>query len=226
MPNYQQITTDNAMIYQRAYKVIIDNPLAETPTASFDEEQVIYLDNNLVAKIPCGNVTKQITDFNKRVPMIHPEYDIPLGNTMSFMEIYVVLYSVYRFLANLRDTPDPTFGVYSMGSKEEGDTGTTNFQFLVNFHGNDGTVEATVDWAVTGTGDNPADADDFGGTFPSGTLTFGVNEFFKFFNVPVSGDAAVELNENFKVTLSNAQGAAIFPNATEAVATITNDDTE
>jgi hypothetical protein len=213
------------MIFQRAYKIIINNPLAETPSASFDEEQVIYLDNNLVAKLPCGSLTKQLTDLNQRIPLINPQYDIPLGTTMSYLDIYVVLYSVYRFLANLRDTPDPTFGLYSMGSSEEGDTGITNFQFLINFHGNDGSVEATVDWAVTGTGDNPADADDFGGTFPSGTLSFGVNEFFKFFNVPVSGDAAVELNENFKVTLSNAQGATIFPHATEAVATITNDDT-
>lgn len=224
MPNYLQ-TEAPAQIYQRSFRIMIENPLVETPSVRFSEERVIKLDDEVIAKIPCGEVFKLLDDLTQRIPMINPATDMPLGTTMSYLDIYVVLYSSYRFLANLRDTLEPTFSLHSMGSQPEGDSGNTTFTFVVNFHGNDGSHTGSVDWAVTGTGDHPADADDFGGTFPSGTLTFGLNDFFKFITISVSGDTAVELDETFKVTLSNPQGADIFPDHTEAIATITNDDT-
>ncbi|MFM7717345.1 MAG: Calx-beta domain-containing protein, partial [Microcystis sp.] len=81
-----------------------------------------------------------------------------------------------------------------------------------------------VNWAVTGTGTNPANATDFaGGVLPSGTVSFAVGESLKVITINVQGDTNVELDETFRVTLSNPTN---FTNITTASAqgTIQNDD--
>ncbi len=83
--------------------------------------------------------------------------------------------------------------------KAEGDAGTTNFTFAVT-RGGDTTGVATVEYAVTSV---LADANDFGGSLPGGTLTFADGELVKTLNIAVSGDPAVELDEPFTVTLSD-----------------------
>ena len=110
------------------------------------------------------------------------------------------------------------------GSRDEGDTGTTAFTFTVDRLGTEGS--RTVDWAVTGSGSNPADADDFaGGQLPSGTVTFADGESTKTITVNVSGDSDVEPDEDFTVTLSNASGNAEIT-AAAAGSTINNDDVQ
>ena len=107
--------------------------------------------------------------------------------------------------------------------KLEGDTGTTAFTFTVTRSGNtSGTT--TVDWAVSGSGANPANAADFdGGVLPSGQVSFAAGETSKTLTILVNGDTTVESNETFTVTLSNASaGAAIHQ--TSATGTIQNDD--
>ncbi|MBE9604195.1 pre-peptidase C-terminal domain-containing protein [Acetobacteraceae bacterium H6797] len=107
-------------------------------------------------------------------------------------------------------------------TRAEGDSGSTAFTFTVTRGGYTG-VAGTVDWAVTGSGDNPANAADFvGGILPSGTLSFGAGETSKTITVYVAGDTLVEQTENFQVTLSNGNGMAIAGNT--ATGTITNDD--
>ncbi|MCZ8359351.1 MAG: hypothetical protein O9350_16260, partial [Microcystis sp. LE19-388.1G] len=81
-----------------------------------------------------------------------------------------------------------------------------------------------VNWTVTGTGNNPVNATDFGGTLPSGILTFAANETSKVITVNVNGDTTVEPDESFTITLSNPTNGATITNAT-ATGTITNDDT-
>jgi hypothetical protein len=104
----------------------------------------------------------------------------------------------------------------------EGNSGTTPFTFTVTRSGNT-TGATTVNWAVTGSGTNPADATDFGGTLPTGTVSFAAGETTKTITVNVAGDATVEPNETFTVTLSSPSGAATLTTAT-ATGTITNDD--
>ena len=86
--------------------------------------------------------------------------------------------------------------------KTEGDSGTSAFTFTVTREG-DTTGETSVDYAVTGSGDDPADAADFGGTLPSGTVEFGNGETEKIITVNVSGDTDFEPDETFTVSLSN-----------------------
>ena len=82
----------------------------------------------------------------------------------------------------------------------------------------------SVAYSVAGTGSSPASAADFvGGRLPSGVITFAKNETAKFIEIKVAGDATVEANEGFTVTLSNAVLPATIINAS-AKARIYNDD--
>ncbi|WP_414521375.1 cohesin domain-containing protein, partial [Umezakia ovalisporum] len=103
----------------------------------------------------------------------------------------------------------------------EGNEGLTPFTFTVTRTGNTN-VASSANWVVTGTGNNPANAADFGGTLPTGTVTFAVGETSQVIIVNVSGDRAVELDESFTVTLSDATNATIT--TATATGTIQNDD--
>lgn len=107
-------------------------------------------------------------------------------------------------------------------NKLEGNAGNTPFTFAVTRTG-DTSGATTANWTVTGTGANPANAADFGGALPSGTVSFGVGETTKDITVNVSGDVVGELNENFAVTLSNLSAPATINTAT-AAGSILNDD--
>jgi chitinase len=73
----------------------------------------------------------------------------------------------------------------------------------------------------TGEGDGHADGEaDYAST--QGTLTFQVGETQKYVSVAVAGDLEVELDETFRVTLSNVAGATLVVDS--VVATIANDD--
>ncbi len=109
--------------------------------------------------------------------------------------------------------------VATTASAAEGSgAGTTAFTFTVSRPGAT-TSAVTLDYTVTGTGTNPADAADFGGTLPSGSVTLGVGVASNTITIAVSKDALVETDETFKLTLSNHAIAG-----TGAVATILNDD--
>jgi len=110
-------------------------------------------------------------------------------------------------------------GRYSLGpmnvSLAEGDTGATPFVFTIARSGGS-TGPSSVDWAVTtGTGPGDADASDFGGYLPSGTVSFYDGEMSKSFEVYAFGDMDAEANERFSVSISNASDGGIIdqPNA-------------
>ena len=107
--------------------------------------------------------------------------------------------------------------------KAEGDGGITAFTFEVTRSGDTGGA-TSVDYAVSGSGGNPAEAADFGGSFPSGTVTFAPGETTQTVTIDVAGDTDVEGDEGFTVTLSGATGGAGIATAT-ATGTIQNDDT-
>ncbi|MGI0483581.1 putative Ig domain-containing protein, partial [Geminocystis sp. CENA526] len=106
-------------------------------------------------------------------------------------------------------------------SKNEGNEGVTPFTFTVTRSENI-TGALTVNYAVTGSGENGANADDFGDTLPTGVVEFAEGETTKTVTVNVSGDTTIESNETFSVTIS-AEGANI--STASAVGTIINDDT-
>jgi len=102
----------------------------------------------------------------------------------------------------------------------EGDSGTKNADFTVrltagailpvnvSYATQDGTATAGSDYTAT-----------------SGTLTFLPGQTVKTVSVPILGDRIAELDETFKLVLSNpSRGTTIRP--TEAIATIVNDETD
>lgn len=107
-------------------------------------------------------------------------------------------------------------------SNSEGNSGTTPFTFSVT---RTGTISgnASVDYAVAGSGSNVADAADFGGALPSGTINFAATETTKTITINVTGDTLFEADEGFTITLSNASGANLGPQSV-AQGTIQNDE--
>ncbi|MDA1051509.1 MAG: GEVED domain-containing protein [Planctomycetota bacterium] len=109
-------------------------------------------------------------------------------------------------------------------NKAEGDVGNTSFTFTITRSGDvSGSVD--VDYAVTGSGGDPANTADFGGTFPSGTANFAANDMTVLVTILVTGDMAGEPDEGFTVTLSNVQnGNAEIGSMGADDGTIVNDD--
>ena len=107
--------------------------------------------------------------------------------------------------------------------RTEGNFGETAFTFTVSRIG-DLSGPTTVDYAVAGSGANPAEASDFGGVLPAGQVAFVAGQATQTLTVLVQSDLVVELNETFAVTLSNPSGNAQI-NQASAIGLITNDDT-
>ncbi len=118
----------------------------------------------------------------------------------------------------------PTLAIAATNANQaEGNSGTKAFTFTVTRSGTT-TVANDVNWAVTGSGTNPANATDFvGGVLPTGTVSFAAGETSKIVTVNVQGDTTVEPDENFTVTLSAPTNGATITTAT-AIGTIQNDD--
>ncbi|MFC5357198.1 Ig-like domain-containing protein [Azospirillum himalayense] len=111
----------------------------------------------------------------------------------------------------------------------EGNSGSTGLTYTITRRG-DTSGATTVKWQVdtAGLSGSLADAADFGGTLPSGTITFAAGETSKTVTVPISGDRQVEANERFRVLLFSpsttvADAKITVENAT-AIGTILNDD--
>ena len=119
------------------------------------------------------------------------------------------------------DVEAPVLAVAAAGAdRPEGDDGAKAFTFVVTRTGG---LRSPVDvsWQVGGGG---VDAGDFpGGVLPSGTVGLAPNRTSRTVTVLVQGDAEVEPDETFDVTLSAPSGIATIATAT-ATGTIRNDD--
>nr|WP_237908178.1 Calx-beta domain-containing protein [Azospirillum brasilense] len=107
----------------------------------------------------------------------------------------------------------------------ERNSGSTNVVFDV-YRTGDSSADLVLDFAVTGFGASVADAADFGGRLPGGTVTLAAGQTSATITVAVAGDAVAEADETFAVTLSQQSGAptqAVIA-APRATVTIENDD--
>ncbi|WP_374432714.1 Calx-beta domain-containing protein [Inhella sp.] len=96
-----------------------------------------------------------------------------------------------------------------------------SYSFTVTRAGNV-SVATTVAWAVSGS----VDAADFGGTLPSGVVSFAAGETSKTINFQASNDEAAEADEVFTVALGARTGnGAILGTTSSASYTLTDDDT-
>ncbi|HEY8380992.1 MAG TPA: Calx-beta domain-containing protein [Microvirga sp.] len=121
--------------------------------------------------------------------------------------------------------PLPTVSIApASADKAEGSTGATSFTFTVTR--SSGVGDASVGWTLTGIGGNgQASLDDFlgaNGGVIAGQVEFVDGELSKEITIQVAGDAAVEDDDTFSVTLSNPVGLTL--STAVAAGTIRNDD--
>src|SRR6185437_16796275 len=88
--------------------------------------------------------------------------------------------------------------------------------------GSSGAVD--VDYAVTGSGAHAANAADFGGSLPTGTIHFDDGQISQTITITPTDDHDVETDETFTLTLSNATNGASIGAASSATGTIQNND--
>lgn len=126
-----------------------------------------------------------------------------------------------NFLASAVIPPLLAVGPESV-SQPEGQGGATVYAFEVT-RGGDVDVPLNVDWAVTVAGAGAADAGDFVGGLPSGTVSFASGQTSMPISINVAGDNVVELDESFELTLSAATSRGLILEGT-ALGLIQNDD--
>ena len=116
--------------------------------------------------------------------------------------------------------PPPTLAIAATNAvKPEGNVGdVTAFTFTVTRSG-DVSGASSVHYTVTG----DTDATDFNGAaLPGGTVNFAANEVSQTVTINVKGDATVEADEHFTVTLSSPTNATITTATAEGI--VQNDD--
>ena len=116
---------------------------------------------------------------------------------------------------------DATFSIAGSAAQAEGDAGSTAFVFTVTRAGFVAAA-ATVQFAVTGGGASGANAGDFGGALPRGTVTFAPGQATATITVTVRGDTTAERDETFRVTLSKPSTGRL--GVASATGVILNDD--
>ena len=108
-------------------------------------------------------------------------------------------------------------------SLPEGNSGLTPFPFTLLRNG-DQRNSTIANWSLTGSGSNPADADDFDpASWAGGSVFFNAGQSTAPLNIDVIGDVFLENNETFRVELGNlTNGVAGSTNS--SIGTIINDD--
>lgn len=118
--------------------------------------------------------------------------------------------------------PLPSLSISAdLSGQLEGDAGVTDFTFTVTRTG-DLSGSSVALWSVSGLGATPANAADFGGSLPFGTIAFQPGESTQTITVQVTGGTMVELDEWFAVTLVTPLGATLGVASAETL--IRNDD--
>lgn len=94
--------------WTRSHVVVVNNDYGKTPKITFGEETRVAIGETSI-QASTGAV---MCDFNAEAtfPMLDPTTNLPTGNTVSHEALYAQLYSLYMYLANLRDNPveEPT----------------------------------------------------------------------------------------------------------------------
>lgn len=170
--------------------------LAVTPSA----QSVASLDNGPIGEFVVRVVAKKAT---------------AVGDKLAFSQ------SVVAYVApGATPTPSPTVTLSAAQSKQEGNSGATLLQYTVTRSSTVGAVNVPWSFAAGST-----DASDYtGGTLPSGgTVAMADGVASGTITISVNGDATVEPDEQFTVSIAAPAGYAAG-SAMSATGTILNDD--
>lgn len=101
MADYQQQTISGSS-YQRAARIVIENPRNALPSATFVEEKVVMTGETSTA-LPAGVFAITISDFAEVINLRDPTTWELTGTTTTMGELYTALASVYWQKALDRD---------------------------------------------------------------------------------------------------------------------------
>ena len=87
--------------WQRACRVVVENPLNGTSTIMFVEEEAVNLGDKTITNL-CSNLSCTF-DPAATFPGLDPETGLPVGRDITHGEVYALLNSLYMDLAKKRD---------------------------------------------------------------------------------------------------------------------------
>lgn len=91
----------------RSYRVVANNPASGARSIQFDEEYLTTLDDGRFINEPAGSLRRPFDDPAGKFDLVHPETGTKIGSA-SYLDVYVLLHSLYMHLATERDnTPPP-----------------------------------------------------------------------------------------------------------------------
>jgi hypothetical protein len=101
MPNNYKSTSISTESWCRSSGVHIENELGQVPVISFTEEEVLVINGK---KLILGGslLQENMGDPSKQFDLLNPETDTVIGSA-TYMDIYIMLYSMYKKLALERD---------------------------------------------------------------------------------------------------------------------------
>lgn len=98
--NYKEETIDG-IVWQRCNSLKIENPLNSAKMVNFSEEKVIKIGDSTIIQ-PYTSCSK-IFNSEETFELLDPVTGAPTGASMSHMELYQALYSLYIKTAMDRD---------------------------------------------------------------------------------------------------------------------------
>jgi len=176
------------------------------------------IDNEFPDEIDGGKPVEMSEYFGVETTIGRLPSGVGTERTISFNNFKGVTFSLDSLLPT-------TLAITALDAdKNEGNSGTTEFTFVVTRSGNI-TESSSVSWVVSGSGINPASPDDFVGNgidFPSGSVSFSPGQATRIITINVKGDTEIEPTERFVVRILNPVNATIT--SATAIGVIRNDD--
>lgn len=101
MSNYAY-TNVIGQVWQRCSQIVIDNPRHAVPTVRFEEERIVSLNSGDELRKPASGITQDF-DPALAVPLRNPVTGELTGASITYADVYAILYSAYIAAATARD---------------------------------------------------------------------------------------------------------------------------
>ena len=102
MPDYKESAIAGRK-WQRCFRIDLQNNSGQTPNAIFYEEERFTINAESIGK-PVGHIQVALNTPTKTFQLLNPADDTVIGQAQH-QDVYVLLYSLYRALADERDNP-------------------------------------------------------------------------------------------------------------------------
>ena len=106
MPNYKE-TTVSGTKWQRGCRIIIENPLDQTPQVTYVEEEITVVGEEKIHRL-VGSLQASFDYPDLSIPMIDPVTNEKTTTEYPLSLAQWILYSYYWYLADKRDNPPAT----------------------------------------------------------------------------------------------------------------------